>query len=324
MCGICGKINFENKAVDRELLRTMCNSLSDRGPDYCGIFTNTETQGHHPSVHVGLGHQRLSIIDLSAAGRQPMSNEDQSIWITFNGELYNYLQIKKDLQAKGHTFKSNTDTEVLVHLYEEEGLNAVNHLNGMFAFALWDERLSRLWIARDRIGIKPLVYYLDGKQFIFASEIKSLLKDPIISKELDYKALFLYLAFNYIPAPHTIFKTIKKIEPGHHLVLENGNLSKKQYWDAPRTLDPEISSLPFHVQEEFYKHHLYNSLSSAVNDRLISDVPLGAFLSGGIDSSIIVALMACHSDKPVKTFSIGYTDDKLYDETGYAREIAAL
>ena len=209
-----------------------------------------------------------------------------------------------------------------MHLYEEVGLDALSHLNGMFAFALWDKRLCRLWLARDRIGIKPLVYYCDGNSFIFASEIKSLLKDPVVAKELDYKALFLYLAFNYIPAPHTIFKSIKKLEPGHYLVFENGNLNKKQYWDAPKTPDPESASLPFHDQEGRYKQQLYNALSNSVSSRLIADVSLGAFLSGGIDSSVIVALMSRQSDKPVKTFSIGYADDKLYDETSYAREVA--
>jgi asparagine synthase (glutamine-hydrolysing) len=253
-----------------------------------------------------------------------MSNEDGSVWITFNGEIYNFKQIRAELENKGHRFQSNTDTEVIIHLYEEEGLDAVQRLNGMFAFALWDENLNRLWVCRDRIGIKPLVYYWNDQQFLFASEIKALLNDPIISKELDYEALRLYLAFNYVPAPYTIFKGIQKLKPGQFLTLQNKKLEFMQYWDAPPTHDVEKSISSFSDQQNSYKEILFDYLQEAVRSRIIADVPIGAFLSGGIDSSIIVALMARHADKPVKTFSIGFKNAGLFDETNYAREVAAL
>lgn len=302
----------------------MCRSFNYRGPDDEGIYINSHPEELSAEINIGLGHKRLSIIDLSAAAQQPMSNEDNTLWVTYNGEIYNFNELRSELERKGHVFKSTSDTEVVLHLYEEEGLLAVEQFNGMFAFALWDSKQKRLWLCRDRLGIKPLVYYWDGKHFAFASEIKALLADPAIPKELDYEALPLYLTFNYVPAPYTIFKGIRKLEPGHFLVLENGNLAITKYWDAPETIDPEIASLPFAEQETFYKDHLFNLINNAVSSRMIADVPLGAFLSGGIDSSLIVALMARNSDKPVQTFSIGYKNDALYDETEYAREVAEL
>jgi asparagine synthase (glutamine-hydrolysing) len=323
MCGICGKINFSSQPIQDTQLRGMCRSFTHRGPDDEGFYTSWGSGNRgNQQQHIGLGHQRLSIIDLSDAGRQPMSNEDGTTWITYNGEIYNYRELADELKKKGHQFKSDTDTEVVLHLYEEEGPNAVKRLNGMFAFAIWDENINRLWICRDRIGIKPLVYYWDGKHFTFASEIKALLTDPNISKELDYEALQLYLAFNYVPAPYTIFKGIKKLEPGKYLLLENGNVEIKTYWEPPDSVDPVIASLPVEDQIEQFKGPLYEGINDAVSSRMIADVPLGAFLSGGIDSSIIVALMARASSRPVKTFSIGFKDDPLYDETHYAREVS--
>jgi asparagine synthase (glutamine-hydrolysing) len=322
MCGICGKINYGKQPIAKELINKMCRSFSYRGPDDNGTYIKNGTYGNNTQVQVGFGHQRLSIIDLSKAGRQPMCNENGTVWITFNGEIYNFRELRKELKTKGHTFSSNSDTEVIIHLYEEEGINAVNRLNGMFAFGLWDQNLNRLWIGRDRIGIKPLLYYWDGKHFVFASEIKALLCDPSISKELDYEALYLYLAFNYVPAPYTIFKGIRKLKPGHYLILENGTLQIKKYWEAPQTFDSEIASLPFSEQETVYKQQLYGVLDDAVGARMIADVPLGAFLSGGIDSSIIVSLMARNSASAIRTFSIGFTNDKLFDETHYARMVA--
>jgi asparagine synthase (glutamine-hydrolysing) len=320
MCGICGKINFNHHEVQDSQLRRMCCSFEYRGPDDEGIYiANANGDG----TYVGFGHLRLSIIDLSGAGRQPMSNENGTIWITYNGEIYNYRELADGLKKKGHRFKSDTDTEVILHLYEEEGTSAVNRLNGMFAFAIWDENINRLWVCRDRIGIKPLVYYWDGEHFTFASEIKAILTDPNISKDLDYEALQLYLAFNYVPAPYTIFKGIKKLEPGKYLLLQDGNVEIKTYWEPPDSVDPVIASLPVQDQIEQFKGPLYEGINDAVNSRMIADVPLGAFLSGGIDSSIIVALMARASNRPVKTFSIGFKDDPLYDETQYARECFA-
>ncbi|MCP4681811.1 MAG: asparagine synthase (glutamine-hydrolyzing) [Desulfobacterales bacterium] len=324
MCGICGKISYDSGPVDEGLLRKMCRSFSYRGPDDEGIYINEQSEGKNGTLSVGLGHKRLSIIDLSQAGHQPMSNEDGTIWLTYNGEIYNFRELRAGLEKKGHTFRSNSDTEVILHLYEEEGIQSVQRLNGMFAFGLFEEKPKRLFLCRDRIGIKPLVYYWDGKKFAFASEIKALLSDHDIPKELDYEALYLYLTFSYVPAPFTIFKGIRKLEPGHFLVLENKKLRVEKYWDVPLTMDTDDTSLSFLQQEEIYKKRLYECISEAVRERMIADVPLGAFLSGGIDSSIIVAMMSRHSSEPIKTFSIGFKDDKLFDETRYARDVANL
>ncbi len=320
MCGICGKISYSGKAIDENLIRRMCDTLAFRGPDDSGVFL----ENGKPRLKVGFGHQRLSIIDLSAAGRQPMCSEDESIWLTYNGEIYNFKTLRNELERKGHQFKSHTDTEVLLHLYEEEGVEAVTRLNGMFAFALWDKKQNLFWLCRDRIGIKPLVYYWDGTHFVFASEIKALLCDPAISKEIDFQALQLYLAFSYIPAPLTIFKNVYKLNPGHSLILKDGQISIKKYWEIDHSVDSELSAGDRPRLTDDLKQQLQSSLGRAVKDRMVADVPLGAFLSGGIDSSIIVALMARQSSRPIQTFSIGFKDDKLFDETPYAREVAEL
>jgi len=314
MCGICGKIDLTGKAVPQDLLRSMTESLAYRGPDDEGFFFEGP---------VGLGHRRLSIIDLSSSGRQPMSNEDQTLWLVFNGEIYDFAETRKELVSKGHTLKSHTDTETVLHLYEEEGVACLKRLNGMFGFALWDSRLQRLWLARDRLGKKPLVYYWDGKRLLFASEIKAILRDPEVPREIDFEALDLYLTLNYIPATWTIFKNIRKLLPGHHLLLEKGELSIQSFWDIPANAgEPEVPSPSDPVPWDQCKERLRELLEASVGRRLIADVPLGAFLSGGIDSSIIVALMARQSSRPVKTFSIGYEDLPSFDETRYAREVA--
>ena len=316
MCGICGKLDYRGKEISETLLKEMCRSFSYRGPDDEGFFTA-------PSI--GLGHRRLSIIDLSPAGHQPMSNEGESIWLVFNGEIYNFKDFRSKLREKGHTFRSQTDCEPIIHLYEEEGVRCLKHLNGMFAFALWDGQGQKLLLARDRLGIKPIHYYWDGRRLVFASEIKAILRDPDVSKEIDPEALDLYLTLNYIPAPRTIFKNIRKLMPGCYLLAEKGNLVVESYWDIPSE-----ESLPDSVIMENPKdlksrqECLRSLLEASVKRRLISDVPLGAFLSGGIDSSIIVALMARNSNRPVKTFSIGYKDLPSFDETSYAREVAAF
>jgi asparagine synthase (glutamine-hydrolysing) len=322
MCGICGIADYNHTLVKEEYITRMTDSFVYRGPDDQGHWIGLSKEGRGKSVSAGLGHQRLSIIDLSAAGHQPMSNEDGSVWITYNGEVYNFKELKTQLIHKGRRFRSDTDTEVIIHLYEEEGIKAVEKLNGMFAFALWDQKLARLWVCRDRVGIKPLVYYWDGEKFAFASEIKALLSDPDIPRELDHDALQLYLAFNYVPVPYTIFKNIRKLAPGCFLMFENGVLVTEKYWEAPGQVDETFSFLPADGQEKIIKTNLRELLSDAVRSRMIADVPLGAFLSGGIDSSIIVALMAQHSTQPVKTFSIGFEDDPIFDETQYAREVA--
>lgn len=299
-----------DKKVDSNLLSRMADTMSYRGPDDSGVYI---------CENIGLAHRRLSIIDLTENGHQPMSNEDDSVWVVFNGEIYDFQEHREELEKKGHVFKSRTDSEVIIHLYEEYGINCLENLNGMFAFALWDENRKRLWLVRDRVGIKPLHYYYDNNRLVFGSEIKSLLIDPEIPKRIDPRALELYLTLNYIPAPYTIFRGIKKLEPGSYLLVEKGKISVEKYWDI-------ISS-----GSEFYNFNgdvtecsqqLFQTVEEAVKRRLIADVPLGAFLSGGIDSSIIVALMARNSNSPVRTFSIGYRDIPNFDETGYAREVA--
>ena len=301
----------------------MCRSLAYRGPDNEGVFVSSNSKFQDSKIQVGLGHTRLSIIDLSDAGHQPMCNEEETIWLVYNGEIYNFKEIRAELEAKGHRFRSNTDSEVIIHLYEEEGIKCLKKLNGMFAFCIWDERLQKLWLCRDRLGIKPLVYYWDGETLIFSSEIKGILCDHDVVKEIDWTALELYLTFNYIPAPKTIFKNIKKLEAGYYLLAEGKTVVTRKYWDI-YSENTSLQKRPKRSFERlgFYKEKLYELMENAVQKMLISDVQLGAFLSGGIDSSIIVGLMARNSVKPVKTFSIGYKDMPLFDETRYSREVA--
>lgn len=322
MCGICGKINIEGKEIRRELIIRMNSVLTHRGPDDEGIYINNPSPGaSHHLVSVGLGHKRLSIIDLSEAGRQPMSNEDKTIQMVFNGEIYNFKNLRKELEQNGHHFTSQTDCEVIIHLYEKEGIESIKKLNGMFAFALWDSKNQALFLCRDRLGIKPLFYSWDGKSLCFASEIKSILCNPEVSKKIDWNALNLYLTLNYIPAPYTIFKKIKKLEPGCYILVRKEGLEIKQYWDIGKGTEYyENKEKTF----ETYKKNLYDLLEDSVRIRLIADVPLGAFLSGGIDSSIIVGLMSRVSNSPINTYSIGYKDIPLFDETEYAREVAKL
>jgi len=322
MCGICGKINIEGKEIRRELISRMNSVLTHRGPDDEGIYINNPSPGASQAMaSVGLGHKRLSIIDLSEAGRQPMSNEDGSIQMVFNGEIYNFKNLRKELEQSGHHFTSQTDCEVIIHLYEKEGIECIKKLNGMFAFALWDSKNHALFLCRDRLGIKPLFYSWDGKSLCFASEIKSILCNPEVSKKIDWNTLNLYLTLNYIPAPYTIFKKIKKLEPGCYILVRKEGLEIKQYWDIEKDTEYyENKKNNF----ETYKKNLYDLLEDSVRIRLIADVPLGAFLSGGIDSSIIVGLMSRVSNSPINTYSIGYKDIPLFDETESAREVAKL
>lgn len=308
MCGICGILDFQGSNTSQELLRDMCNSFAYRGPD---------DEGYHISPPIALGHRRLSIIDLSPAGHQPMSNEDGTLWMVFNGEIYDFEDLRERLLLGGHQLKSRTDTEIVLHLYEEQGYGALRFLNGMFAFGLWDSGRQRLWLARDRLGIKPLYYYWDGNRLIFASEIKAILKDPRVRREIHPEALDLYLTLNYVPAPWTIFRNILKLPPGTYLVAEKGKVTLERYWDAATSRERTV----FRSMEE-EKDRLYALVEASVKRRMIADVPLGAFLSGGVDSSIIVALMARNSSRPVKTFSIGFKDMPSFDETDYAREVA--
>ncbi|NOY70512.1 MAG: asparagine synthase (glutamine-hydrolyzing) [Deltaproteobacteria bacterium] len=324
MCGICGIVRFDGKPVGENEVGRMGSAITHRGPDDSGICVHEVRDESGRVYNVGLGHCRLSVIDLSASGHQPMCNEDGTIWIIYNGETYNFRTLRKELEKKGHVFKSNTDTEVVLHLYEEEGTDAVCHLNGMFAFAILDLNIGRVWLCRDRIGIKPLVYFMDKNMIVFASEIKALLTLPEISRTLDRNALDLYLAFNYVPAPYTMFEGIKKLEPAHSLVLRGDKAEVSAYWSLSGACDPAAPARITGHEFAGYKRRIVETMTNAVTSRMISDVPLGAFLSGGIDSSIVVALMARNSSQPVKTFSIGFSDAALFDETRYARQVAHL
>jgi asparagine synthase (glutamine-hydrolysing) len=305
MCGICGKINLNNEPIDEALLRKMTSCLSHRGPDDEGLYIKG---------NVSLGHRRLSIIDLSQFAHQPMSNEDGTIWIVYNGEIYNFLELRDVLIKKGHTFRSRSDTETIIHLYEEYGPECLVYLKGMFAFALWDVKKQLLFLARDRIGKKPLYYWHSPNTFVFVSEIKSILQDDNFQRKPDYTAIHHYLTYQYVPSPWTAFGGIKKLPPAHYLVLKNGNIEVKRYW--------KLSYLPKNkINEKDLKHEIIERLKEAVRIRLISDVPLGAFLSGGIDSSATVAMMSRIMSEPVKTFSIGFKE-KAYNELEYARLVA--
>ncbi|MCK9364908.1 MAG: asparagine synthase (glutamine-hydrolyzing) [Syntrophales bacterium] len=333
MCGICGKIDFSGSRVDEGLLRRMNERLAHRGPDDAGIHLS-----HQDGVSCGLGHRRLSIIDLSAAGRQPMTNEDKSLWMVFNGEIYNFAELREELKGKGHHFSSRTDSEVILHLFEEEGAAGISRLSGMFAFALWSETTKTLVLARDGVGIKPLVYYWDGNRLLFASELRALLADYDVQTEIDLESLDIYLSLNYIPAPYTIFKNIRKLRPGYTLSVCDGKLEERTFWDvsaggdetakdknsnqcgkSPRGLADENNRL---FDFPGIKQTLFRTLEESVRSQMVADVPLGAFLSGGIDSSVIVGLMARNSARPIKTYSIGFSDMPMFDETSYAREVA--
>ncbi|MEJ2236163.1 MAG: asparagine synthase (glutamine-hydrolyzing), partial [Syntrophobacterales bacterium] len=319
MCGICGKISFNGESVSSDLIVRMMSSLAHRGPDDEGSFIKRLGPNVGSNITIGFGHKRLSIIDLSPDGRQPLTNEDETIWLVFNGEIYNHPTLRQELLDRGHRFRSETDTEVILHLYEEKGIDALQDLNGMFAFALWDEPKQRLYLCRDRLGIKPLIYYRDNSSLVFASEIQALLEDKSIPREMDRGALTLYLTFNYIPAPFTIYQGMQKLLPGHYLLWEKGSVSTHEYWDITAN-GPSSSTDNFHHNSQT----LRQTLEDAVKIRMIADVPLGAFLSGGMDSSIIVALMARNSGERINTFNISYPDLPMYNESSYARQVAAM
>jgi asparagine synthase (glutamine-hydrolysing) len=328
MCGICGVITHNHYGIQPETVKRMCNVLSHRGPDDEGMlllrgnqYLEIRGQGvfhiNGDGFEVGLGQRRLSIIDLSDLAHQPMCNEDGTMWIVFNGELYNFQEIKPELQDRGHSFRSRSDTEVILHAYEEWGPDCLQRFRGMFAFAIWDSKLRRLFITRDRLGKKPLVYLKRDGCFAFASEIKALLQIPGIERKVNLKALHDYLTYQYVPSPDSIFEGIYKLPPAHYLVMDrSGEIKVERYWKlrfssaGGRTTD--INETSEAIREK---------LEESVRLRLISDVPLGAFLSGGIDSSLIVGLMAKLSEKPVQTFSIGF-EEKEFDELDYARVVA--
>lgn len=308
MCGIAGKISFVSKDISPQEIETMSDAIRHRGPDDGGVYIS-------PDKKIGLGHRRLSIIDLSPLGHQPMRYKDR-YEIVFNGEIYNFQEKREMLEKDGYIFASHSDTEVILALYDKYGKECLQHLRGMFAFALYDEQEQTIFCARDRVGKKPFKYYLDDNVFLFSSELKAILTQPEYHKEPDYIAIHHYLTLQYVPAPLTGFVGIKKLEPAHYLYidLKTKKVEKERYWklDYSKKLD---------LSEEEWKKRIIDKLEESVRLRMISDVPIGAFLSGGIDSSAIVALMAKNSETPIKTFSIGFDEEK-FNELKYAKIIA--
>jgi asparagine synthase (glutamine-hydrolysing) len=308
MCGIAGVLDLHGRAVEPALLHRLCKVLAHRGPDDEGYYVNGP---------VGLGQRRLAILDV-AGGRQPMSNEDGTVWVTFNGEIYNFERLRRQLEAAGHRFATRSDTETIVHAYEQDGPECVTRLRGMFAFALWDQRARRLLVARDRIGKKPLFYAEADGQWLFASELQGLLQHPGVGREIDPTALDEYLTYGYVPAPKTIFTGIYKLPPAHYLTLDVGGpggvkLRTERYWRLE--YGPKLN-----LSEAEAAEGLLETLREAVRLRMIADVPLGALLSGGIDSSLVVALMSRLAGR-VKTFSIGF-EEQDFSELAYARRVA--
>ena len=304
MCGIVGFIQMENRPIDESVLRRMNKAILHRGPDEDGFYINE---------NVGLAMRRLSIIDL-ASGQQPIHNQDKTAWIVFNGEIYNYQELRERLEKLGHKFYTNSDTEVIIHAYDQYGADCPKHLRGMFAFAIWDTRDKSLFLARDRVGKKPLLYAMAHGDLIFGSEFQALLQHPQISRDINHEAIHQYLSFLCVPAPMTVYKQIKKLEPGHWLRWRDGEVKTKRYWQ------PDFNN-KIKISEEEAGERAIEILRESVRLRLISEVPLGAFLSGGIDSSAVVALMAEQSDKPVKTFSIGF-EDQDFSELHHAKRVA--
>ena len=306
MCAISGKHYLRNdRDVDARVIQSMTDIMSHRGPDDTGFY-------HRRGV--ALGHRRLSILDLSSAGHQPMCNEDGTVWVVFNGEIYNYKQLRSQLESKGHQFRSGSDTEVIVHAYEQFSVECVKHFDGMFAFAIWDERRCRLMLARDHFGIKPL-YYFAGTDFIsFASEIKAILQDQEIPRQVDVQALSNFLTLHYVPAPRTMFEGIQKLHPGHVLVVEDGKISVQKYWELQK-------QEPSQLRKEEAIECVYSHLKQSVAQRLQSDVPVGTLLSGGLDSTAVLGLMTEISGGSIPSFSVGYSNDGRdgFSEFHYAR-----
>jgi asparagine synthase (glutamine-hydrolysing) len=304
MCGICGKLNFDQDAnVNPALIGAMLDTIRHRGPDDEGVYLARQ---------VGLGHRRLSIIDLNS-GHQPLSNENGTVWIVFNGEIYNYRDLRTFLLSKGHVFKTQTDTEVIVHLYEELGPRCLEQLRGMFAFAIWDDNHKTLFLARDRVGIKPLYYCLTDKSLLFASEIKAILADPSVDRQIAPEIIDRFLTFLYVPGEETLLKGICKLAPGHYLLIKNGKPQIRQYWDLQFS-KPE-RSLSFKDAEG----KLLSLLAEAVEQHMIADVPVGILLSGGVDSTAMLSFAAERTDKEISSYTLGFSDPTVADERPYAK-----
>ncbi len=300
MCGICG-FNWEDKGI----IKGMADSIAHRGPDQHDYYTDQL---------ISLGHRRLSIIDLSEKGKQPMCNEEGNIWVVYNGEIYNFKEIKTDLEKKGHKFRSSSDTEVIIHAYEEYGLKCVNIFNGMFAFALWDSKNKKIILIRDRLGIKPLFYYFNklSNKLIFASEIKSIITHPLIKRQFNHNALNQIIHYGYTINGETLLKGVTELLPGHILTYDYSDINIEKFWDIKTNITNKT--------ETYFAKKLRDMLKESVRKRLVADVPLGASLSGGIDSSSIVAFMSKLIDNPVKTFTIGFNDES--DEFIDAKRLA--
>ena len=305
MCGIAGFSRYQFEPGDESLLTTMGQAILHRGPDAGGTYLDD---------HVGLCHRRLSILDLSAAGNQPMFSKDGRYVIVFNGEIYNFLESRAALEAEGHVFSTHTDTEVILALYAKHGKDCLSELNGMFAFAIWDKQEKSLFLARDRMGKKPLYYTYEEGKLAFASEIKALLPVPFVEREIRDDAVYDFFAYQYVPDPKTIFKGVHKCPPAHYMLYKDGELVCQPYWDV------DFSKVSERTEEDL-TNELRDLTAHCTRQRMIADVPLGAFLSGGVDSSGVVAMMAQQSDKPVKTCSIGF-DEKRFNETEFAKTVA--
>lgn len=302
MCGICGRVNFRSKRpVEEREITSMMEAIAHRGPDQRGLYL---------SQAAGLGHLRLSIIDLES-GRQPISNEDGTLWIVFNGEIYNFRELRLELEKKGHSFKTNTDTEVIIHCYEQYGLSAIEKLRGMFSFAIWDDRAKTLLLVRDRVGIKPLYYYLDSNCLVFASEIKALLADQRLPRRVNANALVTFLSYYYVPGSETLFDGIKKLPPGHFLQIKDGNCEIRRYWDIVEFYQPKRKST------DDLEAELDEILSESVRLHMISDVPVGFLLSGGVDSTGLLSY-AIGGSQDIMGFTVGFDDKDFADERYYA------
>jgi asparagine synthase (glutamine-hydrolysing) len=314
MCGICGILAFNDSfACEESVIVAMRDTMTHRGPDDAGVWRS-------PTGRVGLGHRRLSIVDTSNSGHQPMSNEDGSVWVSFNGEIYNHAKLRRDLEARGHRFRSQCDTEVIVHLYEEERERCVERLDGMFAIAVWDEHRRELFLSRDRLGKKPLYWTRTAAGLAFASEIKALLRHPAVSADLDVEAFYDYLTFVCTPAPSTMFAGISKLSPAERMtVSEHGEARSDIYWTPMSSAAADVLA---EGDERELSERLLELLRGSISKRMMSDVPFGVFLSGGVDSSTNVALMSELTSEPVRTFSVAFRQHERYNELEYARRIA--
>lgn len=316
MCGILGIFNYSgrNGTVSPEILSRMTTAIRHRGPDDDGMYISEDRR-------IGMGFRRLSIIDLSSAGHQPMSNPEGTIWITFNGEIYNHAELRADLEAKGYRYRSRTDTETLIYAYQEYGIGFIGKLYGMFGMVIWDSRRDRMLVVRDRLGVKPVYYTQNNGAFFYASEIKALLEHPDISRAVNPQALYDYLSFYITPPDETIFDGIRKLEAGHYLIIEkDGSVRKEQYWDITNMSEQyDAADL---AREDFCVERIRRLLRDSIRLRMIADVPFGVLLSGGVDSSLNVALMSELMDRPVQTFSAGFKDLEKHNELEQARFIA--